>query len=84
MANIFIGIIGVVFGFVLIWKSNWIVENVGRIPWAEQHLGSEGGSRLLYKLIGLLVIIFSFMLMFGLVEGIITSIFSPITGSLKQ
>jgi hypothetical protein len=82
MLQIFVGIIGIVFGFVLIWKSNWIVENLGRVSWAEQHLGTEGGTRLLYKLIGLLIIFFSFMLMFGILGGIITTVFSPITSSL--
>jgi len=82
MTNIILGIIGIGFGFVLVWKANWIVENVGRISWAEQHLGTEGGSRLMWKLIGVLVIIFSFMLMFGIVGNIVTSIFAPITTSL--
>lgn len=83
MLQILVGIIGIVFGFTLVWKANWIVENLGRIAWAEKYLGSEGGSRMMYKLIGIVVIILSFMLMFGIMEGIIKAIFSPITGSLS-
>ena len=48
-------------GFVLVWKSNWLMNNFGRIGWAEAHLGSEGGSRLLYKIIGFVVIIGGFL-----------------------
>ena len=82
MLQIIVGLIGIVFGFILVWKANWIVENLGRIAWAEQHLASEGGSRLLYKLIGISVIILAFMLMFGIMEGIIKAIFAPMTRSL--
>lgn len=76
-----IGLIGVVLGFVIVWKSEWFLTNFGRIPWAEEHLGLEGGTRLFYKLLGIVVILLSFMYMGGFVEGIILWIFAP---SLRQ
>ena len=77
MGKVIIGIIGIIIGFFLVWKADWIMQNFGRTGWAEEHLGSEGGSRIFYKLIGLGIIIISFIIMFGLTEGILRSIFSP-------
>jgi len=74
----FLGIIFVAFGFLLVWKSDWILNNFGRIDWAEAKLGTEGGTRLFWKLIGLGIIIMAMLYMFGFIEGIITSIFSPL------
>lgn len=83
MLSFVVGLIGIVFGFILVWKANWIVENIGRTTWAEEHLGVEGGSRIFYKLIGLGVIILGFLFMFGFMEDIVGAIFKPITTGLK-
>ena len=72
------GFIGIIIGFLLIWRADWIMNNFGRIDWAELHLGSEGGTRILWKLIGLVVIFLAMLYMFGFVEGIITAIFAPL------
>ena len=74
----FIGFIIVVLGFLLVWKANGIVENFGHVPFAEKYLGTDGGTRLFWKLIGILSIILGFMYMFGLIEGVIWVIFSPL------
>ncbi len=71
----FLGIIIVGIGFLIVWKSDWIMENFGRIPWAEAKLGTEGGTRLLYKLIGIAIIIGSFLYMSGALQGIMRAIF---------
>jgi hypothetical protein len=39
--NIIIGLIAAVIGFLMVWKTEWIVINFGRINWAEEHLGSD-------------------------------------------
>lgn len=62
-------------GVVLAIKSEWLVNNFGRVGWAEQHLGMEGGSRLFYKLLGILAIVIGFMIMTGLIEGLILGTF---------
>lgn len=67
-------IIGV--GFLIVWKAEWMMENFGRIAWAEEHLGSEGGTRLLYKLIGITTIVLSFLYMSGALSSILRAIFS--------
>lgn len=73
-----VGIIGIVIGFLIVWKTDWLVDNIGRIAWAEQHLASGfGGTRLFYKLIGIAVIILSFLLMAGVLKGILKAILAP-------
>lgn len=78
--RIIVGLIGIVFGMILIIKSEWFLANFGRIDWAEIHLGAEGGTRLLYKLIGLAVILISILIMTGLIEGVLMAIFGSLFG----
>lgn len=68
-------LIGVGVGFLLVWKSEWLYQNFGTVAWAEEHLGTEGGSRLFYKLFGLIIIFISFLGVSGLLGGMILSIF---------
>ncbi|MDP2684703.1 MAG: hypothetical protein Q8P20_06720 [bacterium] len=78
-----LGIILIGLGFLIVWKSDWIMNNFGRIPWAEEHLGMDGGTRLLWKLIGLLVIIGSFLYMTGALGSLVRLIFGGgSTGSI--
>ena len=56
MFHIIIGLLLVAAGTVLIFKTEWFIQNFGTIAWAENNLGTSGGSRLFYKLIGLALI----------------------------
>lgn len=69
------GIIAILIGFIIIWQSEWMLQNFGRIDWAEIHLGADGGTRLFYKLLGLIIIIIAFLYMSGFIEGLLISIF---------
>jgi hypothetical protein len=73
-----IGILAVILGTWMVIKTEWLIENFGTNAWAEQHLGADGGSRLMYKLIGLAIIIIAMLGMTGLLGGIIMSIFSSL------
>ena len=53
-------------GFLMIWKTAWIVENFGTNAWAEAKLGSSGGTRIMYKLIGLIIMFFGMLMITGL------------------
>jgi len=66
LLRIILGAIGTAIGVVLVIKTEWFLENFGRIEWAEAKLGTEGGSRLFYKLIGLVFIFIAFTYMTGL------------------
>lgn len=78
----FLGIIAIGIGFLLVWKADWLMNNFGRIAWAEEHLGMEGGTRLLYKIIGILVIVGAFLVMTGAAGAILGSIFKSSRQSL--
>ena len=58
----------VLLGVVFVIKSEWLLANFGSIAWAQQHLGSEGGSRLFYKLLGLIFIFVGMLLVTNLMN----------------
>ncbi|MFA5129141.1 MAG: hypothetical protein WC445_04275 [Patescibacteria group bacterium] len=80
ITRIIVGVIGTVIGSIMVIKSEWLLSFFGRINWAEIHLGAEGGTRLFYKLIGILAIIISLMIMTGMIEGLLFAIFGPLFG----
>jgi hypothetical protein len=80
ITRIIVGIIGIVVGSIMVIKSEWFLSFFGRINWAEIHLGGEGGTRILYKLLGVLAIIISLMIMTGMIEGLLLAIFGPLFG----
>ena len=61
-----IGIILV--GFFVIWKTRWMIQNFGRIEWAEMKLGS---TYVFYKILGVVLILFAFLLMGGGIVSIL-------------
>lgn len=76
--SIIIGFLGVAVGFLVTWKSEWLLEQLGHIEWAEEHMGTMGGTRMFWKLLGIAFIFFSFLFMTGALQGIILSIFTPL------
>ncbi len=72
------GAILLITGPFLVIKSEWFLENFGKIQWAEEKLGSEGGTRLLYKIIGLAFMFFGLTMIFNLFGGIVLWVFSPL------
>lgn len=79
MLRFFIGAIMIFIGFMVVARSEWLLNNFGHIEFFERYLGTEGGSRLGYKLAGLLVIFVGFMIMTGMITGFLTWMLSPIT-----
>ncbi len=77
------GILAIVVGIILVVKTEWFVENFGAIGWAEQYLGTDGGTRLAYKLIGIAFIALSVMGMTGLLGEIIIGTFGSLFGIKK-
>ena len=71
----FVSIIALVVGIFMVIKTEWLIQNLGTNDWAESHLGTEGGSRLMYKLMGMAAIFLGFLFLFnmqgGLIEGTI-------------
>mgnify|MGYP001120859907 CR=1 FL=1 len=81
LGQILLGLILIVAGVLLI-KYNYQVSNNLRISFAEQHMGS-GGSYLLWKIIGVVVIIAGLTVMFGLSDNVLAWIFSPLTNAVN-
>lgn len=79
----FVGLIVVLIGCAMVIKTEWFLENFGRSDWAEDKLGG-GGTRLMYKLLGLLGIILAVLGVTGALGEIITSVFSSLFGGPNQ
>lgn len=67
--NYFIGFLLVGAGALIVIKTEWFLENFGSINWAEENLGTSGGSRLMYKLIGLAFIFIGFLFITNMMSG---------------
>ena len=65
----------IIFGFLLVRYSNWLVNNFGHIDSAEHYLGTYGGTRLMWKLIGVLFIIGALLVISCIMNNILISIF---------
>lgn len=70
-----LGILAVALGCILVIKTEWFVQNFGSNAWAEEHLGTSGGTRLMYKLVGIAMIFFAMMAITGLLGGFIMGTF---------
>ncbi len=72
-SRIFWGILGIIVGFLMIYKNVSLVSFTGKNSWAEKFLG-PGGTFTFYKIIGILVIVVAFLYLTGGLNNIITSI----------
>jgi len=66
-----LGFLGVAFGILIVIKTEWIIQNFGTSEWAEAHMGLSGGTRLLYKLIGMVIIFISMLAVTGMLGGFV-------------
>jgi len=75
--HILIGLIIILVGFLLIVKAEWFLNNFGRIGFFERHLSTEGGTRLGYKLLGMIVIFVGMLILTDLIGGTMEWILGP-------
>jgi len=80
--SIFFGIIAVLVGFLISWKTEWIVRTFGSMAFAENKFRMWGGSRLMWKLIGFITIFVGFLAITGLLNSFLISIFGGLFGGL--
>ncbi|MBI4812559.1 hypothetical protein HY798_03955 [Candidatus Falkowbacteria bacterium] len=76
--NILFGFVIIAVGALIVIKSEAMLNAFGRIAFFEQHLGVEGGSRLGYKLVGMLAIFIGILIMTGMIGGFLEWILSPL------
>ncbi|NIA18298.1 MAG: hypothetical protein GWO79_00215 [Actinobacteria bacterium] len=72
------GIIIMAIGVTIVLKSEWMLNNFGSIAFFEEHLGSSGGSRLGYKLVGMLFFFIGLMVMTNMIGGLMQWLLSPL------
>jgi hypothetical protein len=60
----------------LVIKTEWFVENFGRIGWAEAHL--QGGTRLFLKILGVGLMFFGMTMMLDMFGGMVMWVFGPL------
>ena len=76
--SIFIGSLIIAAGAILVIKSEWFLQNFGRIAWFEAKLGAEGGSRLGYKLIGIILLLVGIIVFTGSGPNFMAWLLSPL------
>lgn len=65
MGHVILGIVITAGGVFMVMKTEWLINNFGRMAWFEEKLGSEGGTRLGYKLIGIVALFIGIVVMTG-------------------
>ncbi|MEI6529582.1 MAG: hypothetical protein WCN88_04260 [Candidatus Falkowbacteria bacterium] len=81
MGHVILGIIITAAAVGMILKTEWLINNFGRIAWFEDKLGSEGGTRLGYKLIGIVVLFVGIVVMTGSGPEFMRWLVSPLVNS---
>lgn len=72
------GLILTALGALMVARSEDLFRFFGRIAWFEKHLGAEGGSRLGYKIVGLIVIFLGLLTFSGTFNDFFTFALSPL------
>ena len=73
----FLGILVIVLGAFMVIRTEWFIENFGYSDWAEAKLG-RGGTRIMYKVLGILFIVGSVLGMTGALGEIIIGVFGKL------
>jgi hypothetical protein len=76
--NIVLGIIIAAVGVLISVKSEAMLNMFGSVAFFEKYLGTEGGTRLGYKLLGILVFFLGVLLTFNLYNSFMLWALSPL------
>ena len=77
--NFLIGLIIIAIGALIVIKSEALLSSFGRIAFFEKYLGTSGGSRLGYKLVGMLIVFIGILVAVDLIGGFLEWMTSPLT-----
>ena len=78
ITRIIIGVIILAVGTLMVIKTEGFLKTFGRVAWAEAKLG--GGSRLFYKLLGMLGILIGFLVVTNMWQTPIIWVFGSLFG----
>jgi hypothetical protein len=76
--HIIFGLIIAAVGAVMVVKSEAMLSAFGRMDFFEKYLGTDGGSRLGYKLIGIAITMIGFMVMTDMFTSFLETLLWPI------
>ncbi len=76
--RILLGIVVAGAGYLFVAKTEWFLRNFGRIAFFDKYLGTSGGSRLGYKLLGVFILFIGIMIATGSIEGFIMWVLGPL------
>ncbi len=65
-------------GVGMVIKTEWLIQNMGTNEWAETKMGTFGGSRMMYKLIGIVLVFLGFTILFNLQDGLLNATFGKL------
>jgi hypothetical protein len=78
MLRILIGLVILAVGIFIVIKTESMLSAFGRIYFFEKHFGSDGGSRLGYKLIGLLFTFIGILVITNLINNFMYWVLGPL------
>jgi len=81
--RIILGLVGIAIGTLMVMKTESLVSSFGPIYFFDKYLGSEGGTRLGYKLIGLFIIFISMLIATNMIDGFLMWILGPLINRQK-
>jgi hypothetical protein len=76
--HIIIGIIIIAIGAFIVIKTEAILGIFGRIAFFERTFGTEGGSRLGYKIVGVFFIFIGILVLTNMIGGFMEWVLSPL------
>jgi uncharacterized membrane protein len=76
--HIILGALVIALGIYVVMKTETVLKNFGTSSFFERNLGTDGGSRLGYKLLGLLLIFLGLVIMLGISGDFMRFVLSPI------
>lgn len=82
MKQFFIGLVFLILGMHIVWKTEVYFGFFGASEWAERKFG-PGGTRTFYKLVGLILVFLGILGATGLLSGFMTGAVGAIFGTRK-
>jgi len=75
---IIVGLVIIIVGVLMVLKTEALLDMFGRIEVFDKYLGTEGGSRLGYKIVGMIAIFIGVLTMTNMIGGFIQWVFAPL------
>lgn len=79
--RVVIGLVIIIAGFSMVWKTEFYLDFLGLSEFAETKLG-PGRTRLFYKLIGVLVCFVGVLVATNVIQDTVSGVFGPLFKSL--